>query len=101
MTNKLEEMIEFSKLMKGPSMMIPYYMILSYAYYEKDESLVSDEYYDRMCQEILENYDEIKHPHKKYVDTGALLCGTGFQISEYPNIVKGAYKSLKEELKNG
>ena len=67
----------------------------SYAYYIKDNPLVSDEEFDQLAQFILENYDAIDHPHKSLVTKADLEAGT--YLGDYPAIVKGAVRSWRTQ----
>ena len=39
---------------KNPNMLVPYYLMFSYLYYEKDVSLIEDTEFDKLCQTLLE-----------------------------------------------
>ena len=41
----------------NPNMLIPYYLMFSYLYYEKNISLVDDGEFDAMCKTLLEKLD--------------------------------------------
>ena len=41
------------------NMLIPYYLMFSYLYYEKNISLIDDTEFDQMCKTLLEKYDEL------------------------------------------
>jgi len=75
-------------------------LILSYAYYIEDESLVSDSEYDALCVRLLDKFDEIEHHHKHLISKDDLEAGTGFALArrDYPSIVIGAAQHLKEDL---
>lgn len=81
--------------------MVAYYLILSFLYYHRDISVVSDDLYDRICKDLLEQFDRIKHPHKHLVDPVALKAGTGFHMTEedYPLRVVGAAEYLLWKFK--
>ena len=78
---------------------IPWYLMASYLYYQRDISLISDAEYDEMCRDILENYPRIEHRHKYLVDVDALAAGTGFQIDwqKAPRIIIGAAIGIVEK----
>lgn len=75
-------------------MCVPYYLMASHLYYDKDKSLYSDGFYDWLCKHMLENWNDIKHVHKKLIDKESLKAGTGYHIKEYPNIVKQSAKEF-------
>jgi NAD-dependent DNA ligase len=77
----------------NPNMLIPYYLMYSYLYYEKDESIISDDEYDRICKTLYELYPVLEHPHKHMVDRDALMSGTGFHI-QYNERIRSAAMAL-------
>ena len=83
----------------NPNMLVPYYLMYSYAYYKENESLISDTEYDDICKQIIEKWDNITHWHKSLLTLDALKAGTGYDI-EYPNRVISAAKTLIEKEKN-
>lgn len=48
---------------------------------------MSDKEFDNVCKLLLEKWEEIDHPHKKYIKKENLVAQTGYNI-EFPNIVK-------------
>lgn len=69
-------------------MLVPWYLITSYAYYILDESLVSDGQYDAMARRLLREYDSIEHYHKHLISKDNLEAGTMLLAKEdYPLIV--------------
>ncbi len=76
------------------NMMVPYYLMASYAYYKQDDPIFSDGFYDNLAKSILERWDEITHWHKEYLNKDALEAGS--YLGDYPSIVEGALKSLRE-----
>ena len=80
---------------------ISLYMVCSYAYYELDESLISDEEFDALCKDLLKNFGKIKllsgHPHKHFLTKENLEAGTGFSITNWPSRVV----SVTEKILNG
>jgi hypothetical protein len=67
--------------------LVPYYLMSSYLYYEKNTQVLTDAEFDKVCFLLHEKWDEIDHPHKKIIEKENLLAQTGYNI-EYPNIVK-------------
>jgi NAD-dependent DNA ligase len=90
----------FSRVPNDNNLLVQWYLILSYAYYIEDESLVSDSEYDTLCVKLLDNFDKIKHHHKHLISKEDLKAGTGYALSkkDYPSIVIGAAQQLKKEL---
>lgn len=79
---------------------IAWYLMSSYGYYQKDESLLSDPVYDKMCKYILDNWENLNHKLKYLVPKESLHAGTGFNIPFYSfpygfiNIIEGLIKEM-------
>lgn len=84
---------------RSVNLTVPWYLMTSFLYYQKDESLISDGLYDSLCKLMLDNWDSIEHPHKHLINRDALVAGSGFDIPEdaYPEITKGAAMRLLRE----
>ena len=67
--------------------LVPIYLMSSYLYYRKDESKLSDGEFDMLCKRMLDNWKQIKHPHKRLIRKKDLEAGTGYAIKKYPTIV--------------
>ena len=80
----------------NPNMLVPYYLMYSYAYYQENESLIEDAEYDQICQDLITNWDNITHWHKPLLNLESLKAGTGYDI-KYPNRVVGAAIALIKE----
>ena len=83
---------------KNPNMLVPYYLMFSYLYYEKNVSLIEDTEFDKLCQTLLEKYDNVEHMHKHLVSKESLTAGTGYDIV-YTNMIKNSAMKLKESWK--
>ena len=81
----------------NPNMLIPYYLMFSYLYYEKDISLIADTEFDLLCKNLLEKYDGLKHMHKHLVNKESLTAGTGYDI-KYTNMIKSSAMRLNKEI---
>ena len=79
--------------MENLNMMVPYYLMASYAYYKQDDPIFSDAFFDNMGKTMLERWDDIAHHHKEYINKGDLEAGTF--LGEYPSRVEGALRSLR------
>jgi len=73
---------------RNKHMVVPLYLMASYAYYEEDDPIFSDSYYDELAKTMLANYDTIKHHHKHLISIDDLEAGS--YLGTYPGIVKGA-----------
>lgn len=81
------------------NMMVPWYLMAAYAYYEEDNPILSDAIFDRLAKRMIEHWDEIEHQHKEYITLDMLHGGT--YIGKYPSRVEGGLKSLREVYKIG
>ena len=80
---------------QNENMLIPYYLMFSYLYYEKNISLIDDAEFDGMCKTLLEKLDTLTHMHKHLVKKESLTAGTGYDI-KYTNLIKDSALKLKE-----
>jgi len=71
----------------------------SYAYYKLNESLLSDEVFDKMCKWMLENWDNVEHRHKSLVNKESLSAGTGFDI-EFNFFAQGLLRVVNSLIKD-
>jgi len=75
------------------NMMVPWYLMAAYAYYEQDAPVLSDSFFDDLAKTLLAVWDDVEHRHKQYITKDMLNAGT--YIGEYPGIVEGALEELK------
>ena len=80
---------------QNENMLIPYYLMFSYLYYEKNISLIEDGEFDDMCKTLSEKLDSLTHMHKHLVKKESLTAGTGYDI-KYTNLIKDSALKLKE-----
>lgn len=79
----------------NPNMLVPWYLMASYAYYELDDPFFTDGTYDWLCKELDARWNEVEHRHKMRIDRGALAAGTGFQLAgTLPLTIEHATKAL-------
>jgi NAD-dependent DNA ligase len=95
MSGKAERIIT-NRITENSNMLVPYYLMLSYAYYKQDDPIVSDAFYDKLARKLLKEYDNIEHYHKHLISKDALEAGSF--LGEYPSIVEGALNSFKSKL---
>lgn len=79
------------------NMAVPYYLMASYAYYVQDDPIFTDGFYDGLAKKILDNWDNITHRHRDVLSKDDLAAGSF--LGEYPSIVEGALRSLREQPK--
>jgi hypothetical protein len=67
--------------------------------------MMSDQEYDQLCKDILENFDVLRvtHRHGYLLDKEALKAGSGYHITpgQYPNIVKHCALQIYEWSQQG
>jgi NAD-dependent DNA ligase len=71
-------------------MLVPYYLMHSYIYYQLHDSIIKDYEYDEMCKQLKDKWESIKHYHKHLVDVSALGAGTGYQLKYNQRIISAA-----------
>ena len=74
--------------------MIPWFLMSSYAYYEENNPIFSDYFFDSLTRDMIECWDELKHQHKHLISLDDLSAGT--YMGYYPSIVIGALKELRK-----
>lgn len=79
------------------NLIVPWYLMSAYAYYEEDNPILSDHIFDRLAKKMLKEYDAIEHMHKDHITKDDLTAGTF--LGEYPSRIKGALSALRG--KNG
>lgn len=83
---------------KNVNMMIPWYLMASYAYYKEDKPIFSDGFFDNMAKTMLECWDDIEHFHKDLLTKEDLVAGS--YLGKYPERTKGGLRSLREETRS-
>ena len=84
---------------QNENMLIPYYLMFSYLYYEKNISLIDDAEFDEMCKTLLDKLDTLTHMHKHLIKKESLTAGTGYDI-KYTNLIKDSAMRLRNTWKN-
>lgn len=95
--SSIEQIID-NKVAESLNMLVPLYLILSYAYYVEDDPLVSDAYYDSMAKQLYKEYDNVNHVHKHLIVKDALKAGSF--VGTYPSIISGAYHDFRRKYEN-
>ena len=78
---------------KNPNMLVPWYLMAAYAYYEQDDPILSDNLFDTMSKRMYSEWESIEHFHKHLITRMDLLAGT--YLGKYPERVKGAVEQLR------
>jgi len=85
---------------RSPSMLVPWYLMASLAYYWWDTSLLSDGLFDKLCQDLAFAIamDELEHMHLSLIDPDELGAGTcSLAEEDFPSMVHGATRRLLAE----
>ena len=82
---------------KDFNMLVPFYLMASYAYYEEDDPIVDDAFYDNMAKLMIEHWDTIEHRHKDFINIDDLEAGS--YLGEYPSMAIGALGHLRNMKK--
>jgi NAD-dependent DNA ligase len=78
---------------KNINLMVPWYLMAAYAYYEQDAPILSDSFFDDLAKTLLVVWDDVQHRHKQYITVDMLNAGT--YVGKYPSIVGGAVEQLR------
>ena len=78
--------------------LIPLFLIASYAYYEKKETLMADETFDLLAARILAEWDSLDHPYKSLISKENLQTQSTYDLS-YPESIVAQAQALLAELK--
>lgn len=79
---------------KNINMMVPWYLMASFAYYKQDDAILSDGFFDDMGKTMLTVWDDIEHFHKDYITEDDLKAGTF--LGEYPSRVQPALNEVRK-----
>ena len=84
----------------NPRLMVPWYLMASYLYYEHNTSILSDPWFDHLCARLLEWRPLLAHQHLHLVEPEALEVGTGFQLDfdNFPRLITDAARHLAKNL---
>jgi len=57
-------------------MLIPWYLLAAYVYYELDDPILTDGFFDQLCRQLEFCWDMVEHRHKSLVRQEDLPAGT-------------------------
>lgn len=92
----LESFFEEPVIPQRINMLVPWYLMASYRYYEKDDPIVSDRLFDLTAKKILKNWENISHVHKDYLNIDMLEAGT--YNGSYPSLAVGACYAVSNKI---
>ena len=72
------------------NMLVPYYLMSCYLYYEKNVQVLSDQEFDTVCKRLLDEWDSVQHFHKHLITKQDLVAGTGYALKYNNRIKNGA-----------
>ena len=81
------------KIDSNINLTVPWYLMAAWAYYEDDNPILSDGYFDNLSRKIMIHWDEIDHMHKDFISKDDLEAGSF--LGKYPSRVEGAVKALR------
>lgn len=88
-TVKPRRPILFSVSELRPQQLVPYYLMASYLYYERDVSAISDKEFDALARRLGREWDAAAHRHRALLQRNAL--GSGYYLKgRLPLMVRGA-----------
>ena len=78
---------------ESKNMMIPWYLMASYAYYEESDPIFTDFYYDSIARRMIDEWKNIHHFHKHLISLDDLTAGC--YMGTYPIRTICALKQLR------
>ena len=78
---------------ENKDMMVPWYLMASYAYYEESDPIFTDFYYDSIARRMIDEWKNINHFHKHLISLDD--WNEGCYIGEYPKRIINALKHLR------
>lgn len=89
----LSDKAALKALKRSDNMLVPWYLMAAYAYYVLDAPILSDALFDTICRGLDDQWDEIEHMHKSWIDRDDLAAGTRLSTA-YPAMAMGAASAL-------
>lgn len=84
---------------KNRNMIVPWWLMASYAYYVEDKSILSDATFDAIAATLGDEWDQVSHRHKHLIDRDMTKSGFYIPKEAYPSIVEGAIAALRSKFK--
>jgi hypothetical protein len=77
------------------NLMVPWYLMASFAYYHLDDPILSDAAFDELAKKLLDNYSNVEHRHKGLIKEDDLRAGSLLLAKEdYPSLVESATMAI-------
>lgn len=80
-----------AQIKANANLLVPFYLSTSWLYYERDESIISDDLYGVICERLDREWDSIEHWHKGLVDRSSLAAGTGYYLQVPERVANAAW----------
>jgi len=80
-------------IQKNINLTVPWYLMAAYAYYVRDENIITDSTFDNLAIHMANNWDIIEHRHKYMITLEDLAAGTLLR-RDFPGPVIGAAETL-------
>ena len=84
----------YNKICKDINITVSYYIIGSFAYYEQDNPIFTDRFFDKMASIMIDRWEDIEHYYKPFISLSDLDART--YSGEYPSILEGALQNLRD-----
>lgn len=75
---------------------VSYYLMSSYLYYKGDICILEDNEFDYMCKRLYDEWDNVTHHHKHFIDRDSLKAGTGYEL-QYNTRIRSAASQWYED----
>ena len=98
--NMIDFEVKANKLIERDiNMIVPWYLLASYAYYVENDPIFTDSFYDILSRKFKKEWKNINHFHKDLISLDDLSAGT--YLGKYPNRVIGSLANLRKRADNG
>lgn len=86
---------------KNINMLVPWFLMSSYAYYILDSPILSDILYDDLSKQLKQSWLWVEHRHQSFIKPDNLEAGSLYNLTEeeYPTMAKSAAIALIKKLR--
>lgn len=80
-----------------PNLLLVDWLVHSYLYYIREESVITDHEFDAICRNIRDRFDSITLHHKSLLDretSGNFKSGFYLKASDYPTVVRACAEAM-------
>jgi len=83
---------------RDETLLVPWVLMAAYAEYIDKSPIISDKLFDKLCQKVYDNYDDINHPYLSTLDRHMFLVKSF--PDTYPDRIKHGVEHLRKIYAN-